>query len=184
MCRHLQCEVCGREINGSPCKVIIEGAKLTVCSACSKLGKTYYEEPKPKATIPRSKAARMPLKIQTKKVQAPSVDTTLELVENFEAKIRQAREKLGLSHEELGKKINEKVSLLRKIETGKMKPDNRLAATLEHVLKVKLIVAAKEEKVPQARIVKSTSNGVTLGDLIQLGSKVKAKEDTTGRKQS
>jgi putative transcription factor len=122
--------------------------------------------------------------LQTRKPQAPKVDISLELVENFDAKIRQAREKLGLSHEELGKKINEKVSLLRKIETGKMTPDNRLATMLEHALKVKLIVPAKEEKVPQARLAKTASRDLTLGDLIQLDKKGGEKEDTAGRGQS
>jgi putative transcription factor len=180
----LRCEVCGRRINGKTFNVIIEGAKLAVCSECSKLGKVYYEEPKQKVAGPRRGAAPKPLMIQTKKPQAPKVDTTLELVENFQVNIRQAREKLGLSHEELGKRINEKVSLLRKIETGKMTPDNRLATMLEHALKIKLIVPAKEEKVPQARLTKTAGRDLTLGDLIQLDRKGSEKEDTAGRSQS
>jgi putative transcription factor len=122
--------------------------------------------------------------IQTKKPQAPKVDTSLELVENFDLKIRQAREKLGLSHEELGKRINEKVSLLRKIETGKMTPDNRLATMLEHALKIKLIVPAKEEKVPQAKLARASGRDLTFGDLIQMDKKGSEKEDTAGRRQS
>jgi putative transcription factor len=164
--------------------VIIEGAKLAVCIRCSKLGKIYYEEPKPKGSIPKSRPVRLPLRVQTRKVQGPTAETSLELVEDFDSKIRQAREKLALSHEELGKKINEKVSLLRKIETGKMKPDNRLAATLEHVLKVRLIVPAGEEKMPQAKMPRPASRELTLGDLIQLDKKIVPKEDATGRKRS
>jgi putative transcription factor len=182
--RELRCEVCGRRINGKPFNVIIEGAKLTVCIECSKLGKVYYEEPKQKIAGPRLGTRPKPLIIQAKKPQAPNVDTSLELVENFDLKIRQAREKLGLSHEELGKKINEKVSLLRKIETGRMTPDNRLATILEHALKIKLIIAAKEEKVPQAKLVKSAGRDMTLGDLIQLDKKGSEKGDTARRRQS
>jgi putative transcription factor len=178
----LQCEVCGRKIIGKSYNVIIEGAKLTVCSECAKLGKVYYEEPKPKATLPRLKTKATPLRVQPKKPQAPVVDTSLELVEDFDVRIRQAREKLGLSHEDLGKRINEKVSLLKKIETGKMTPDNRLATILEHALKVKLIVQAKEEKVPQTKIAKIAGHELTLGDLIQLNKK--QKEDPAGRRQS
>jgi len=180
----LRCEVCGRRINGKPLKVIIEGAKLTVCIECSKLGKPYYEEPKQSMTSPRPGTKPRPLMIQTKKPQPPKVDTSLELVENFDLKIRQAREKLGLSHEELGKRINEKVSLLRKIETGKMTPDNRLATMLEHALKIKLIVPAKEEKIPQAKLTRPSGRDMTLGDLIQMDKKGSEKEDTAGRRQS
>jgi len=182
--RQLRCEVCGRRINGKPFNVIIEGAKLAVCSECSKLGKVYYEEPKQKITGIRLGTTSKPLRIQSKKPQTPKVDTSLELVENFDVRIRQAREKLGLSHEELGKRINEKVSLLRKIETGKMTPDNRLAGILEHALKIKLVVPAEEEKVPQARLAKTASRDLTLGDLFQLDKKDREKEDTAGRRQS
>lgn len=111
----------------------------------------------------------------------------MELVENFDAKIRQAREKLGLSHEDLGKKLNEKISLLRKIETKKMTPDNLLATKLEHVLKIKLIVPAGEEKitVPPSKMVKPINREITLGDLIQLGKKEKkGKEGSAERGQS
>jgi putative transcription factor len=180
----LRCEVCGRRIEGNPNKVIIEGAKLAVCHECSKHGEIYNEEPKPKAMIPKTKATRPPLRVLTKKAQAPTVDTTLELVEDFPAKIRQAREKLGLSHEELGKRINEKVSLLKKIETGKMTPDNRLATMLEHALKIKLIVSTKEEKVVQAKMAKTVGHELTLGDLVQLDKSDPRTEDLTRRKQS
>jgi putative transcription factor len=125
-----------------------------------------------------------PLMVQ-KKPQTPKVDTSRELVGSFDVKIRQARENLGLSHEDLGKRINEKVSLLRKIETGKMVPDNKLAAMLEHALKIKLIVPAVEEKAPSVKAVSKTPRkDLTLGDLVQLDGKSFKKEDSAGRRQS
>jgi len=123
------------------------------------------------------------LKVQPKK-KAPAVDTSSELTEDFGAKIRKAREQLGLSHDELGKRLNEKVSLLRKIETGRMAPNDKLAAALEHLLKVKLIVPAKEVKVPEAKIPKKTARELTLGDLIQIKKKDKDGEETAERKRS
>jgi len=110
------------------------------------------------------------VRVQTKP-KAPTVDISLELVEEFGAKIRKAREQLGLSHEELGKRLNEKVSLLKKIETGKMAPNDKLAKAVEHLLKVKLIVPAKEVKVPEAKISNKPSRELTLGDLVQLKKK-------------
>jgi putative transcription factor len=178
----LRCEVCGKRINGKPFKVIIERAKLTVCIDCSKLGKPYYEEPKIQVSAPRSATGPRTILVP-KKPAAPRVDTSQELVANFDVKIRQARERLGLSHEDLGKRLNEKVSLLRKIETGKMVPDNRLAAMLEHALKIKLIVPAEEEKTPPAKTAKF-SKDLTLGDLVQFEEKDSKKEDKARRKQS
>lgn len=169
----MRCEVCGSKIHGKPYKVLIEGAKLTVCTQCSKHGKIVWEETKPKTKMPKPRAIAPPLKIQSKKPPETTIEATLELAENFDTKIRQAREKLGLSHEKLGKKISEKVSVLKKIETRKMTPDNKLAAKLEHALKVKLLVSASEEKVLKTEIPKPTSNKLTLGDLIQLNKKRK-----------
>lgn len=180
----LRCEVCGRKIYGKPHRVVIEGAKLTVCSECSKHGTTVWEETKPKIMLPKPKAILLSPKTQSKKTPEKTVDTSLELVEDFDVKIRQAREKLGFSHEELGKKINQKVSLLKKIETGKMKPDNKLVAKLEHTLKIKLMTLSSEENPPQTKILKPKSRGLTLGDLIQLNKKAKEKEEPTERKPS
>lgn len=167
----MRCEVCGRKIHGKPCRVIIEGAKLTVCSVCAKHGTVYWEEPKPKTPAVKTKTKLSLLKIQSKKPPKITVGTSLELVENFDVKIRQAREKLGLSHEELGKKISEKVSVLKKIETGKMTPDNKLAVKLGHALRVKLLVPVSEGKVVQTKIPGPSSRKLTLGDLIQLSKK-------------
>lgn len=174
----MRCEVCGRKIYGKSYRVMIEGAKLTVCGKCAKLGTIIWDETKLKTSMLSAKVPtrRLILKTKSKKSRQAIVENGLELVEDFDAKIRQARRKLGLSHKELGRKISEKVSVLKKIEKGKMTPDNRLATKLEHTLKIKLLVQASEEKVPKANI-KPVSRELTLGDLIQLNKK-KAEEKT------
>jgi putative transcription factor len=102
-----------------------------------------------------------------KKPPVAQVQITTELVDGYAAKIRVAREKLGYTHEDLGKKINEKASLLRHVETSKVAPNNQLANKLEHVLKIKLMVPIADEKVNTAPI-KGSSDGLTLGDLIEM----------------
>jgi putative transcription factor len=174
----LRCEVCGCKIHGSPIRAVIEGAKLTVCSECSKHGKIIREKPTLKQGPPRKPLAPIPVK---KKTATAMVDITQEVVEGYDSKIRQAREKLGISHEELGKKINEKASVLRKLETGKMTPNNMLVTKLEHALKIKLLVPVSEEKIPQ-EIPKLPNHELTLGDLMQLNKK--GREEPTERKQS
>lgn len=183
----LRCEVCGRKMRGKPYKVIIEGARMTVCDDCSKHGKVAWEEePKPKAVI-KPRGPRPVLKAQSRVQQTTPLEATVELVDDFDARIRQAREKLGISHEELGKKLSEKVSLLKKIETRKMVPDNTLATKLEHALKIKLILPVSEEKAKmlQAKAAKPINRELTLGDLINLEKQgKKSKEDKTGRERS
>lgn len=180
----MRCEVCGRRIHGKPHKVMIEEAKLTVCRGCAKLGTILWEETEPKASTAKYKKTATPPTLSTasREPQRILVDATLELVDHFNAKIRQAREKLGISHEDLGKRIAEKASVLKKIETGKMVPDNKLTAKLEHALKINLLVPAKKEKITQVEAQKTPSRELTLGDLIKL-DKSKT-EDKKKRKQS
>jgi len=181
----LRCEVCGRKIFGKPYRVVIEGAKLTVCTECSKHGKIIWEEDAPKQTgITKTRMRPSPAQFQIRKAPPPKVDTSQEIIQNYDVLIRQAREKLGLTHEDLGKRLNERISLLKKIETGKMTPDNTLATKLEHTLKIKLIVPAKEEKVPETKIPKRASQELTLGDIIKIDDKDDKKGDKTGRKRS
>jgi putative transcription factor len=183
----LRCEVCGRKIYGKPYKVIIEGARLTVCDDCSKHGKvTWEEEPKPKAVI-KPRGPRPVLRVQGKAQQTIPPEATLELVDDFDLRIRQAREKLGFSHAELGKRLNEKVSLLKKIEMKRMIPDNTLAAKLEHALKIKLIIPASGEKGEMSipKMARVSGRELTLGDLVDLDKKGNEnKEDTAGRGRS
>ena len=177
----MRCEVCGRKIHETPLRAIIEGARLTVCTECSKHGKVL--SPEEDLTI-RPGTQKTPsailIKNQKRKTPEAKVEITQEVVEDYDSKIRQAREKLGLSHEELGKKISEKESVLRKIETRKMTPNNLLITKLEHALKIKLLVPISEEKIPQ--IPKSPNRELTLGDLMQLNKKVG--EEPTERKPS
>ena len=64
---------------------------------------------------------------RTPQIREPSY----EVSEDFNTIIRVAREKKGWSREELAKKIYEKVSVINRIESGKMVPDIKLARKLE-----------------------------------------------------
>ncbi len=174
----MRCEVCGRKIHGVPVRALIEGAKLTVCIECSKHGRIIREEIEQKA--PKKSLSHM-LFFQRKKLPQAKVDTTQEIVEDYDSKIRRTREKLGLSHEELGKKINEKASVISKLETRRMTPNNLLVTKLEHVLKIKLLVPIREEKILPG-FPKSPNREKTLGDLIKMNKK--GEEENTERKQS
>jgi len=178
----VRCEVCGRKIHANPIKAEIEGAKLTVCIECSKHGRILTRDEIELSQRPmRSQMPLSPIRFQPKKKPETKVEITQEMTENYHTKIRQAREKLGLSHEELGKKINEKASVLRKLETGKMTPNNILVTKLEHVLKIKLLVPISEEKISQ-QTPKLPNRELTIGDLIQLNKK--NTEEPTERKPS
>jgi putative transcription factor len=177
----MRCEVCGRKIHSSPITAVIEGARLTVCVECSKHGKIVTQDEYTLKPKPLGKpSAHIPIMAQKKKTEI-KVEITQEIIEDYTIKIRQAREKLGLTHEQLGKKINEKISVIAKLETGKMSPNNILATKLEHALKIKLLTPITEEKTPM-QMPKTASRELTLGDLIQFDNK--SSEEQTERKPS
>ena len=164
----MQCEVCGRQIYGAPFRAIIEGANLTVCSQCSKLGSGYWEpkaKPRTQSAQRRTTISHQPPRPYTKRKPATTpLPDTLELVPNLGEMVRQARRDKGLSHEDLGRKISERVSVLRKIESDKMVPDLVLTEKLEHALKIKLRAPPIEPKAQISATNKPQST--TLGDLI------------------
>jgi putative transcription factor len=199
----VRCEVCGRKIHSDPIRANIEGAKLTVCVECSKHGKVIYpdeENPPPRSPFltiasspgtrfaPASSAAaaktkRQPQMMQKKRQLIAKVEITQELVDGYAQQIRVAREKLGLSHEDLGLKISEKATVLKHVELGKMEPNNLLVSKLERILKIKLLVPIETET-PEQKM-KSTSaknEEMTLGDLIEIDSN--DSEEPKERKQS
>jgi len=138
---------------------------MTVCEDCAGFGSVTWETPQPaKSAVKR--AVRLPIKVPVKKAPQQVLTQTLELVDDFNLRVRKAREKLGFSHEDLGRKIGERVSVLRKIESKKIFPDDKLAQKLEHALKVKLLAPLEEPKVPSVGL--SLPRGATLADVVRL----------------
>ncbi len=188
----MRCEVCGRKIHDEPVKAVIEGARLTVCLECSKHGKVILHEVADFPAAPQrttvtsypsssSTKSTMHLPVILKKPPITQVQLTTELVDGFAGKIRVAREKLALSHEDLGKKINEKASLLRHIETGKVAPNNQLASKLEHALRIQLMVPIADEKSTTQVHRAAANEEMTLGDLVEFKN---SGEEPTKRKPS
>ena len=172
----MQCEVCGRQIVGIPRRVIIEGAKMTTCGECVKLGSGEWNpEPSPRQLTKMKTKITLQIPSARRSVSL-DVPEDLEITENYGAHVRQAREKMGLDHEALGRRIGEKVSVLKKIENGKIVPDQKLAAKLEQTLKIKLLVHVSEPETVAPSSPPST--GVTLGEIVQLkDEKRRHKED-------
>ena len=178
----MRCEVCGRKIRTDPTRALIEGAILTVCFECSKHGKKINDEEfNRKSNLLKKPPVSFIIKpVRKRKIEA-KVELTQELVSDYASQIRKAREKLNLSHEDLGKKINVKASVLSKLETGKMEPTNKLVSKLEHSLKLKLLIPITKDEIPSV-FSKSSNRKLTMGDLIQLNKK--GGEEPTERKAS
>ena len=130
------CELCGHQTFEKK-MVVVDGTIFNVCIACSKRGKPYAP---PQIAIKKKKP--FAVKPQNKIELA---DATI-LTPNFARRIREARMKMGLTHEQLGMKMNEKAQLLKKFETGSLKPDEVLAKKLERYLAIKLYVSANSDE--------------------------------------
>jgi uncharacterized protein (TIGR00270 family) len=119
-----------------PNKVEIDGAIMVVCSGCSKLGRPVG------GAVVREAPVRP---IQTGFRPAPVVsEPAYEIDPDYNVKIRLAREKMGLSQEDLGRLLNEKLSVIRMVEAKRLKPDAVLTKKLSHQLKVTLMIPLSE----------------------------------------
>ena len=125
------CEICGIQIIDHGERVYVEGNLLTVCKACSKRGKP--------SNNPQNIQRKLPAR--PKKIEKPdkiSFEDSVILVKNFSEVIRNSRMSKLLTHEQLGLLINERASLLRKIESGSLKPDEELTKKLERFFRIDL----------------------------------------------
>lgn len=129
------CELCGRQTTEKK-MVIVDGTVFNVCTACSKHGKPY---------VPAQVQARRKKPAAIKQQKKIGLADETILAPDFAGLIREARMRMGLTHEQLGMKMNEKAQLLKKFETGALKPDELLAKKLERYLGIKLYVSANSD---------------------------------------
>jgi putative transcription factor len=115
--------------------VVVDGTVFNVCAACSKHGKPYVPAQAGKKKKPVAAKQQKKIGLTDETVLAP----------DFAKRIREARMKMGLTQEQLGMKMSEKVQPLKKIESGALKPDELLAKKLERHLGIKLYVSANSD---------------------------------------
>ena len=130
------CEICGKEMK-EEYEIELEGAHLTVCEDCS-----------------RGKPAQKRENVQhvTSYHRDFGDSEQDEVVEGYGAIMRRARESAGMSLKELGEKINEKESILSRIEWEKTTPPDSIARKLEKELGIKII-----QKKPAVKRTSATS---------------------------
>jgi putative transcription factor len=158
------CELCGKNVTFCK-KVTVEGVQLQVCSECAKFG-IEAKNAQPREEAPKPIITQR-LEIRERRGRPRDVLAGVEkeeLVEDFAARIRNARSKKGMTQKDLAMKINERVTVLSKVEIGQMRPDDKMVAKLEKELGIKL-----KEKVVETQVAKGTStSALTLADLIKM----------------
>ena len=88
-----------------------------------------------------------------------------EIVTDYDERIRSARENKDLSQSDLANELNEKASLIRKLERGDTLPSDDVQSKLEKFLDISLSgsVAADDEEWSGG----SSSGEYTLGDVVR-----------------
>lgn len=156
-------------------KVLIEGAELSVCMECSKLG-TPVKPRLRRGTAVRTGTARpipvsRPLRAAKPKRAVRNIEELVEayaLVENYGLVVKKARERMGMTLKDLGAKVGEKASVISKIEQGRLKPDNALARKLEHVLRVRLLIPSSSVENKGLKTSVEPGGGLTIGAVLRM----------------
>ena len=167
-----ECPICGSIIWGKGERVLLEGARITVCNNCASHGTKIHIPPKQfqkKKTVQRG--THTTLKKQNLKKK---VGEDLEIVPDYAKRIRNVRNRLGLNQDQFAQKLNEKPSLIRRIETGKVEPTIKLAKKIENTYNIKLIKKSDEIEynVKDTKYMKKSS-GSSLGDIAVIKKKNK-----------
>ncbi len=149
----MRCEICGRKIVGAPIRVKIESSVMDVCKECSKFGKIQSQRPLKRERKPKRAINRR-------------IEPVYEVIEDYNNIIRRARENRGWSREDLATRINEKVSVIHRLEARKMEPDIKLAKKLEKILRIKILERAEEEEAHELKRVSFKS--ATIGDIARI----------------
>lgn len=163
----MNCEICGKPIEGRPIRTKIDGSVLEVCQECSKFGRVQKDTPLERKFVSRNKKGNPQKRPQAKQnIQRRREEPMDELVEDYNVIIRKARESKGWTREELGAKIYEKVSVINRIESGKMEPDIKLAKKFEKTLNITLIEKYDDMDLDSFKSAASGPN--TLGSIVKI----------------
>ncbi|MEK6936981.1 MAG: helix-turn-helix domain-containing protein [Nanoarchaeota archaeon] len=146
------CDLCG--YSGELFNAQIEGSMMSVCRNCLKFGVLIEK----KRDFNVEKAA---------KIKFIKEEPVVLLKEDYNLIVKELREKQNFTQEDLAKKLNEKLSLIHKIENKDIRPNDEVVKKFENFFKVKLTQEYMEEKMK----LDFKNNALTIGDLLKLKKK-------------
>ncbi len=144
-----ECNCCGKEFPRlTPAK--IEGAIIDVCDKCSKFG------------------SKVDVKVEVAVDKPPKpveLEQNVELVADYGKLIARIREDKGLSIYDFAQKINEKESVIKRLEFQEFQPDVELVRKIENFLDIRL-----REKYEDVLISQKSKKQIdlTVGDVVEV----------------
>lgn len=139
------CDLCGKE--AELFRANIENILVSVCDKCGRFGK-----------ILGKKSISEPRKINIIGEAEEEI-----LFEDFNKIIRKEREKKGLTQEELAKILNEKMSIIQKLENKEIEPSFKLIKKLEKYFGITL---TEKQQLIKEKTKHHEIKSFTLGDLV------------------
>jgi len=169
-----QCEMCGAE-KSSLTTTKVEGAELELCGSCTDFGTEVRQESSSASTSKYSTSSSSGSDSGSTSSGSSSssggssrrrdmFDNMDEVATDYDERIRTAREGAGMSREDLAAKLNEKASLIGKLERGDMLPTDDVQAKLEKELDVSLTEGVDTD---DAEWSGESSGSMTLGDVVK-----------------
>lgn len=167
-----QCEMCGAE-KSSLTTTKVEGAELDLCDDCSDFGTEVKTQSSSSASTKYSTSSSSGSSSggssgssggSSKRRRRDMFDEMDEIASDYDTRIRQAREQEGLSQEDLANELNEKASLIRKLERGDTLPSDDIKRKLERRLEISLSEGSGDD---DANWESDSSMSQTLGDVVK-----------------
>ncbi|WP_117591457.1 multiprotein bridging factor aMBF1 [Haloprofundus halophilus] len=170
-----QCEMCGAE-QASLTTTKVEGAELELCENCKGFGTEVRTESTSSASTKYSTSSSGKSDASSSSSSSSSssggsrrrrrdmFDDMDEIAGDYDDRIREAREAEGLSQEDLAKRLNEKASLIRKLERGDILPSDAVRNKLERKLDISLTEGGNTDDADWSG---GGSTTTTLGDVVK-----------------
>jgi len=177
----VQCEMCGTE-TANPNRVKIEGAELDVCDECTDFGTELSTQESSGSTSTKYSTSSSSSESSSGSTSSSSTssgggssggggrrkdvfDEIEEIAQDYDERIRNAREQAQLSQEDLAKKLNEKASQIRKLEQGETLPTDEIQQKLEKALDIDLSAGGSADETEWES--DSSTGEYTLGDMVE-----------------
>ena len=142
-----ECTICGKKVDILN-KVEMEGTVIEVCEKCTKFGTKI---------IPRQSYKPIAKKIEFKIEED-------EFVPDYGKAIKRYRESKCLNREEFSKQLNEKETVIKRVEEEQMEPDERLTKKLENLIGTKLT----QKYSSGAKTSEKKKHRLTVGDIVEV----------------
>ncbi len=147
-----ECELCGNPM-AETYFVSIEGVELGVCVKCAK-GKRIVRRVSSAAVVKAGRAEQY---------RPTRVRNETEVLENYGTVMRKAREGMKLPMKVLAEMINEKETLLVRVEQQRTMPPDKLVKKLEKALNIKLEAPVEQaQDMPTGR-----KSSATMGEFLE-----------------